>query len=213
MRRSGDPYITHPVAVATILARLDDVEVDDQTLCAAILHNTVQDSPYTLAALRREFGARIAATVAGHMALDHLGSQLGRTATQMMAAIRSADSRVVSVKMADRLHNMRAVQSMPHAKQLRKAREVLGSFLPVAQELNMHTVRSELQELAVAALIRNQPLRPPHRRVIVALDIESSTSRPDPAKAELRIMLGTSSANTSILSVLFIWAGLSRAPN
>src|SRR6266487_6187980 len=71
LRRSGDPYITHPVAVATILARLDDAgEVDDQTLCAAILHDTVQDTPYTLAALRREFGTGIAAMVAGHMALD-----------------------------------------------------------------------------------------------------------------------------------------------
>ena len=80
LRRSGDPYITHPVAVATILARLDDAgEVDDQTLCAAILHDTVEDTPYTLAALGREFGAGIAAMVAEHMALDRLGRRPGRT--------------------------------------------------------------------------------------------------------------------------------------
>ena len=79
LRRSGDPYITHPVAVATILARLDDAaEVDDQTLCAAILHGTVVHTPYTLAAMRRDFGAGIAAMVAGHMALHHLGERPGR---------------------------------------------------------------------------------------------------------------------------------------
>ncbi len=190
MRRSGDPYITHPVAVATILARLDDAgEVDDQTLCAAILHDTAEDTPYTLAALRRDFGTGIAAMVAGHMALDRLGRRPGRQATQVMATITSADARVVAVKMADRLHNMQTLQFLPQAKQLRKAREVLDTFLPVAEQLNMHTVRSELQTLAFAALIRNQPLRPFRRRVIVALDIESSTSRPDPVKAELRTML------------------------
>ncbi len=190
MRRSGDPYITHPVAVATILAGLDEAgEVDDQVLCAAILHDTVQDTPYTLDALRREFGGGIAAMVAGHMTLDRLGRRSGRKAAQVMAAIRSADTRVVAMKMADRLHNMQTLQFLPQAKQLRKAREVLDTFLPATQELNMHTVRSELQALAFAALIRNQPLRPPRRRVIVALDIENSTSRPDLVKAELRTVL------------------------
>ena len=190
MRRSGDPYITHPVAVARILARLDDAgQVDDQMLCAAILHDTVEDTPYTLAALRREFGTGIAAMVAEVMALDRLGRRPARTAAQVMAAIRSADTRVVAVKMADRLHNMQTIEFLPQAKQLRKAREVLDTFLPVAQELSMHAVRSELQALAIAALIRNQPLRPPRHRVIVALDMEDSTSRPDPVKAELRTVL------------------------
>jgi hypothetical protein len=190
MRYSGDPYITHPVAVAAILARLDEAgEVDDQMLCAAILHDTVRDTPYTLAALKREFGAGIAAMVAEHMALARLRRRPGYKANQVMATIRSADIRVVATMMADRLHNMRTIQFLPQAKQLRKAREVLDTYLPAAQELNMPTVRSELQALACAALIRNQPLRPPRRRIIVALDIENSTSRPDPVKAELRIML------------------------
>ncbi len=190
LRRSGDPYITHPVAVATILARLDDaVEVDDQTLCAAILHDTVQDTPYTLAALRRDFGTGIAAMVAGHMALDRLGRRPGRQVTQVMTTITSADTRVAATKLADRLHNMQTLQFLPQAKQVRKAREVLDTFLPVAQQLSMHTVRSELQTLASAALIRNRPSYPSRRRVIVALDIERYTSRPDPVKAELRTML------------------------
>jgi GTP diphosphokinase / guanosine-3',5'-bis(diphosphate) 3'-diphosphatase len=172
LRYSGDPYITHPVAVATILAGLGDVdEVDDQTLCAAVLHDTVEDTPYTMAALRREFGAGTAAMVAEVTALDRLGRRPGRNPIQVMATIRSADTRVVAVKLADRLHNMQTLQFLPQAKQLRKAREVLDTFLPVAQQLNLHTVRSELQALAFAALIRNQPLRPPRRRVILALDI------------------------------------------
>jgi hypothetical protein len=190
LRLSGDPYITHPVAVATILARLDDAgEVDDQMLCAAILHDTVEDSPYTLAALGRDFGTGIAAMVAEHMALDRLGRRPGRRVTQVMATIASADARVVATKLADRLHNMQTLQFLPQAKQVRKAREVLDTFLPVAEQLNMPTLRSELQALAFAALIRNQPLRPFRRRGIVALDIEGSTSRPDPVKAELRTML------------------------
>ena len=190
LRRSGDPYITHPVAVATILAGLDDFdEVDDQTLCTAVLHDTVEDTPYTLDALGREFGAGTAAMVAELRALDRLGRRPGRKAAQVMATIRSTDTRVVAVKLADRLHNMQTLHFLPQAKQLRKAREVLDTFLPVAQQLNMQTVRSELQTLAFATLIRYQPLRPSRRRVIVALDIQCSTSRPDPVKAELRTML------------------------
>ncbi len=190
LRLSGDPYITHPVAVATILAGLGDAAgVDDQALCAAVLHDTVEDTPYTMAALRREFGAGTAAMVAEITALDRLGRRPGRNPVQAMTTIRSADTRVVAVKLADRLHNMQTLQFVPRAKQLRKAREVLDTFVPVAHQLNLHIVRSELQALAFAALIRNQPLRPPRRRVIVALDIENSTSRPDPVKAELRTML------------------------
>jgi guanosine-3',5'-bis(diphosphate) 3'-pyrophosphohydrolase len=162
LRRSGDPYITRPVAVAAILARLDDAgEFEDQTLCAAILHDTVQDTPDTLAALRRESGTGIAAMVAGHMALDRLGRRPGRQVTQVMAAITSAGTPVAATKLADRLHTMQTLQFLPQARQLRKARETLDAFLPAAGQLNMLTLRSQLQTLAVAALIRNQPLRPP----------------------------------------------------
>ena len=185
-RRSGDPYITHPVAVATILARLGIA--DDQMLCAAILHDTVEDTPYTLSELRRDFGPGIAMMVDGHTELDHLGQSQHKT-RQILAALHSTDARIVAMKMADRLHNMRTLQFLPQEKQLRKAREVLDIFLPVAQQVSMHTVRSELQALAFATLIRNRPAGPPRRRAIIGLDIEQSTSRPDPVKAELRIML------------------------
>jgi hypothetical protein len=190
LRRSGDPYITHPVAAATILARLDDAgEVDDQALCAAILHGTIVHTSYTLAAMRHDFGAGIAAMVAGHMALHHLGEPPRRQGRHVIAAVTSADARVITVKLAERLHNMQTLQYLPHAKQLRKARAVLDTFLPVAGQLGMPTLQSQLQAHAVAALIRNQPIRPPRRRVIVALDIEDSTTRPDPAKGELRTMI------------------------
>jgi hypothetical protein len=187
-RRSGDPYITHPAAVARILAGLG--AVDDQLLCAAILHDTVEDTPYTMPELRRDFGSRVAAMVAGHMALDHLGRLQRHKATQTLAAIGSADIRVVTMKVADRLHNMRTLQFLPQAKQLRRAREVLDIFLPVAGQLSLPAVQSELQALACAALIRNRPAGPPRRRVIAGLDIEQSTSRPDPVKAALKAAPG-----------------------
>jgi len=185
-RRSGDPYITHPVAVAKILAPLDTA--DDQLLCAAILHDTVEDTPYTLTELSRDFGVRIAVMVAQLTALDRLRYPHYEIA-KTLATIGSTDSRVVALKLADRLHNMQTLQCMPHPTQLRKAREVLDIFLPVAQQFGMPTVRSELQTLACATLIRNRPAMPPQRRAIVGLDIEQSTSRPDLVKAELRVML------------------------
>jgi hypothetical protein len=186
-RRSGDPYITHPVAVASILAGLG--AADDQLLCAAILHDTVVYTPYTLTALRRDFGTGIASLIAEHTAIVRLRKSQGRKAAQLMATIESADPRVVAVTMVERLHNMRTLRFLPQAKQLRKAREVLDIFLPVAHQLSLHAVRSELQALAFATLIRNRPAGPPRYRAIVGLDIEQSTSRPDPVKAELRIML------------------------
>ena len=185
-RRSGDPYITHPVSVATILAGLS---ADDQMVCAAILHDTVEDTPYTLTALRRNFGAGIATLVAEHTALDQISGSRERKIAQAMTAIISADKRVVALKMADRLHNMRTLQFMPQETQLRKAREVLDIFGPVARQFRMETVGTELETLAFAALQRARPGRPSCYRAIIALDIEGSTSRPDPVKAELRTML------------------------
>lgn len=186
-RYSGDPYITHPAAVATILAQLG--AADDQMLCAAILHDTVDDTPYTLTELRRDFGAGVAKMVAGISALDHIGRSRHYKVAQALATIESADTRVVTMKLADRLHNMRTLQFLPEEKQLRKAREVLDIFLPAARQLSLHAVRSELQSLAFATLVRNRPAGPPRYRAIVGLDIEQSTSRPDPVKAEFRIML------------------------
>jgi GTP diphosphokinase / guanosine-3',5'-bis(diphosphate) 3'-diphosphatase len=105
-RRSGDPYVTHPLSVAKILAGLG---ADDQTLCAAILRDTVEDTPYTLTGLSREFGLDIAAMVTGSMALDSLRWRGGRQVARVIAAVESADTRVAAMKLADRLHNMQKV--------------------------------------------------------------------------------------------------------
>jgi class 3 adenylate cyclase len=183
VRMSGDPYISHPLAVAAIMAQL---RADDQTLCAAILHDTVEDTALTVTDLRREFGAGVASLVTEQMALGRLRS---RRASPALAAIKSADSRVATLKMADRLHNMRTLEFLPPPRQLLRAREVLDIFAPAAEELRLPAIGSELQTLAFATLIRNQPARSPTHRTIVALDIERSTTRPDPVKAELRIML------------------------
>jgi hypothetical protein len=185
-RRSGDPYITHPVNVARILASLG---ADDQMLCAAILHCTVEDSPYTLAELGSEFGARTAAMVSQHMTLNHFSRRRGGEVSQAMAAMESADIRVVVIRLADRLNNMRTLQFLPEAKQLHNAREVLDIFVPAARQFSMAAVASELETLAFATLVRSQPARMPCHRAMVALDIERSTSRPDLVKAELRILL------------------------
>jgi (p)ppGpp synthase/HD superfamily hydrolase len=160
-RMSGDPYITHPLAVATILA---ENGADDAMLCAAILHDTIEDTPYTLVALNCDFGSEVAALVAGTAALDQIKS----TEAQVMATMTSAGSRVLAIKVADRLHNMRTVQYIPKAKQLRKARESLDIFAPVAARLSMGTIEAELETLANATIKRHQQAGSASGRLLVA---------------------------------------------
>ena len=164
-RRSGDPYITHPLAVATILA---ETGADDEMLCAAMLHDTIEDTPYTLAALSGEFGAGVAALVAGTAALDRIKGR-GRTVSQVMAAVKCADTRVLAIKLADRLHNMRTVQFIPEVKQLRKARESLDIFVRVAAQLGMDTIEVELEALACATMKRNRQARSASGRLLLAV--------------------------------------------
>jgi (p)ppGpp synthase/HD superfamily hydrolase len=165
-RRSGDPYITHPLAVATILA---ETGADDEMLCAAMLHDTIGDTPCTLAALSREFGAEVAALVAGTIALDQIKGRGGRKVARVMAAAKSAGTRVLAVKLADRLHNMRTVQFIPQAKQLRKARESLEIFVPVAAQLSMGMIGAELEMLAYATMKRNRHAHSVSGRLLVAV--------------------------------------------
>jgi GTP pyrophosphokinase len=165
-RRSGDPYITHPLAVATILA---ETGADDEMLCAALLHDTIEDTPYTLAALSGEFGAGVAALVTGTAALDQIKGRGRRTASQLMTAVKSADTRVLAIKLADRLHNMRTVQFIPQVKQLRKARESLDIFVRVAAQLGMDTIEVELEALASATMNRNRHARSASGRLLLAV--------------------------------------------
>jgi GTP pyrophosphokinase len=151
VRKSGDPYITHPLAVATILAELG---MNHETLCAALLHDTIEDTAYTLAELRREFGDDVAALVDGVTKLDKVkyGEAAQAETVRKMVVAMSRDIRVLVIKLADRLHNMRTLRYLPREKQEQKSREVLEIFAPLAHRLGMNTVKWELEDLAFATL-------------------------------------------------------------
>jgi len=150
-RRSGDPYITHPLAVATILAELG---MDTTTLVAALLHDTVEDTEYSLDVLRAEFGTIVADLVDGVTKLDKvkLGNAAEAETIRKMVIAMARDPRVLVIKLADRLHNMRTMRFMPPEKQARKARETLEVLAPLAHRLGMATVKWELEDLAFAIL-------------------------------------------------------------
>nr|WP_157554578.1 bifunctional (p)ppGpp synthetase/guanosine-3',5'-bis(diphosphate) 3'-pyrophosphohydrolase [Herbidospora sakaeratensis] len=150
-RKSGDPYITHPLAVATILAELG---TDDETLCAALLHDTVEDTAYGLDELRADFGENIALLVDGVTKLDKVkfGDAAQAETVRKMVVAMSRDIRVLVIKLADRLHNMRTMRYMPEHKRQQKSRETLEIFAPLAHRLGMNTIKWELEDLAFTML-------------------------------------------------------------
>jgi len=151
MRKSGDPYITHPLAVTTILA---DIGMTEPTLVAALLHDTVEDTPYTLDELRSDFGDEVAVLVDGVTKLDkvkHGDSAQAETIRKMIVAM-SRDIRVLVIKLADRLHNMRTLRYLKQEAQERIARETLDIYAPLAHRLGMNTLKWELEDLAFATL-------------------------------------------------------------
>jgi guanosine-3',5'-bis(diphosphate) 3'-pyrophosphohydrolase len=150
-RKSGDPYITHPLAVATILAELG---MPTEVICGALLHDTVEDTPYTLTELRGEFGEDIAALVDGVTKLDKVkyGESAEAETVRKMVVAMSRDIRVLVIKLADRLHNQRTMRYLPREKQERISRQTLEIFAPLAHRLGMNTVKWELEDLAFAIL-------------------------------------------------------------
>ena len=150
-RKSGDPYITHPLAVATILAELG---MTAPTLCAALLHDTVEDTPYTLDTLRDDFGDEVAQLVDGVTKLDKVkyGDSAQSETIRKMVVAMSRDIRVLVIKLADRLHNMRTLRYLRQDKQERIARETVEIFAPLAHRLGMNTIKWELEDLAFATL-------------------------------------------------------------
>ncbi|MGI8676085.1 MAG: RelA/SpoT family protein [Nocardioidaceae bacterium] len=150
-RRSGEPFITHPVAVATILAQLG---MTPSTLCAALLHDTVEDTSYTLAQLRTEFGDEVALLVDGVTKLDKVkyGDTAQAETIRKMVVAMSKDIRVLVIKLADRLHNMRTLSYLKPESQQRKARETLEIYAPLAHRLGMNTIKWELEDLSFATL-------------------------------------------------------------
>ena len=151
VRSSGDAYITHPLAVATILAELGMTE---STLCAALLHDTVEDTPYTLSQLSKDFGEEIAQLVDGVTKLDKVkyGDTAKAETIRKMVIAMSRDVRVLVIKLADRLHNMRTLHYLRPDKQSRIANETLEIFAPLAHRLGMNTIKWELEDLSFAAI-------------------------------------------------------------
>jgi guanosine-3',5'-bis(diphosphate) 3'-pyrophosphohydrolase len=152
-RRSGEPYITHPVAVADLLA---DLKLDAQTMMAAILHDVMEDTPNTKDEITTRFGRDVAELVDGVSKLDQIQfrsraeAQAESFRKMLLAMVR--DIRVIMVKLADRTHNMRTLGAMPPAKRRTIARETLEIYAPIANRLGMHSIKRELEDLGFRAL-------------------------------------------------------------
>lgn len=150
-RKSGEPYITHPVAVAQILA---DLGIGSKTLAAALLHDTVEDTDYTLDMLRKDFGDEVAMLVDGVTKLDRLkyGDSAQAETVRKMVVAMSKDIRVLVIKLADRLHNARTWGFVPTQSAQRKAQETLEIYAPLAHRLGIQTIKWELEDLSFSVL-------------------------------------------------------------
>jgi len=153
MRHSGEPYFTHPIEVAVILASM---RLDDATIVTALLHDTIEDTRSTYTEVNDKFGAVVAELVDGVTKLTNL--QLSSTETKQAENFRklffamSKDLRVILVKLADRLHNMRTIRAMRPDKQVQKARETMDIYAPLAGRMGMQWMREELEDLAFQVL-------------------------------------------------------------
>ncbi|MDX1635320.1 MAG: RelA/SpoT family protein, partial [Marinobacter sp.] len=152
-RRSGEPYITHPLAVAHILA---DLKLDHQSLMAAMLHDVIEDTGIPKDALSEQFGEPVADLVDGVSKLTQIEFRTRAEAQaenfQKMTLAMARDIRVILVKLADRLHNMRTLGPLPYEKRQRIATETLDIYAPIANRLGMHSVCTELEDLGFASL-------------------------------------------------------------
>jgi GTP pyrophosphokinase len=152
-RKSGEDFIVHPVGVARICAGM---RLDTETLCAALLHDTVEDTSASIEEVRERFGEEISGVVDGVTKLTGITFQSHDEAQaenyrKMMVAM-ATDVRVILIKLADRLHNMRTIDAMPKQKQMEKARETIDIYAPLAHRLGIHAIKWELEDLAFATL-------------------------------------------------------------
>ena len=153
LRNSGESYINHPLAVARIVA---DIGLDEISVAAALLHDAVEDTEITLAEVNSEFGAEVAAIVDGVTKLERIQfdsreAQQAATMRKMLVAM-ARDLRVLVIKLADRLHNMRTLAAMPADKQQRIAQETLDIYAPLAHRLGMQEIKQQFEDLSFAAL-------------------------------------------------------------
>jgi guanosine-3',5'-bis(diphosphate) 3'-pyrophosphohydrolase len=191
-RRSGEPYIQHPLAVARIVA---DLGLDDVTVAAALLHDAVEDTGVGIGDVEGDFGADVAAIVDGVTKLERIKfdtkeAQQAASMRKMLVAM-AKDLRVLIIKLSDRLHNLRTIAAMPAWKQERTARETIDIYAPLAHRLGMQEVRQELEDLSFAALHPKRyaeidhmvSMRSPERDLYLAQVLEQVRAR----LAELRI--------------------------
>ncbi|AAM42517.1 bifunctional (p)ppGpp synthetase/guanosine-3',5'-bis(diphosphate) 3'-pyrophosphohydrolase [Xanthomonas campestris pv. campestris] len=182
-RKSGEPYITHPVAVAGVLAELG---LDMESLIAAILHDTIEDTPLTREELASEFGEAVAELVDGVTKLDKLKfrdrQEAAAESFRKMLLAMSRDLRVIMIKLADRLHNMRTLGAQSTEARGRIARETLEIYAPIAQRLGMSLIKSELQNLGFRALY-------PWRHAIIEKHIRSQPVVRRESMAQVEVQL------------------------
>ena len=189
-RKSGEEYITHPVAVSAILAELG---LNVTTVVASLLHDTIEDTPYSLEELRKDFGDEVANLVDGVTKLDKLtyGPTAESETVRKMVIAMSRDIRVLVIKLADRLHNARTWAYVSSENATRKARETLDIYAPLAHRLGMNAMKWELEDLSFAVL------EPKKHEEIVRLVAERSPSR-DSLTAEVIASVEADLAKDSI---------------
>ncbi|MGI9080282.1 MAG: RelA/SpoT family protein [Acidimicrobiales bacterium] len=192
VRMSGDPYIVHPVAVASILA---DLGLDDATIAAALLHDAVEDTAVTIEQVVADFGPEVATMVDGMTKLDRVRfenkeAQQAASMRKMLVAM-AKDIRVLPIKLADRLHNMRTLAALPQENQQRIAQETLDVYAPLAHRLGVAGIKWQLEDLAFATLYPKRfaeieqmvSVRAPEREAYLKKTVEMVSTR----LAELRI--------------------------
>ncbi|MGA1551166.1 MAG: HD domain-containing protein, partial [Ilumatobacteraceae bacterium] len=185
-RSSGESYINHPLAVARIVA---EIGLDEVSLAAALLHDAVEDTELSLSEVEAEFGSDVAAIVDGVTKLERIRfdsreAQQAATMRKMLVAM-ARDLRVLVIKLADRLHNMRTLAAMPAEKQRRIAQETLDIYAPLAHRLGIQELRQQLEDLSFAALHPKRfaeldhlvASRTPEREIYVAQAVAEVRSR------------------------------------
>src|SRR5437660_1970343 len=182
-RRSGEPFIEHPFAVARILAEL---HLDEETLAAALLHDVVEDTGVESDQLKAEFGEEIAKLVDGVTKLTRIQFQSREHAEaenyRKMIVAMAQDPRVILIKLADRLHNMRTIEYLGKQKQIQKAKEALEIYSPIAHRLGIHAMKWELEDLAF------ETLHPRKYSEISAMVAERRDDREDHVKKASRVL-------------------------